>query len=352
MSRGGIIVLLLLLSLPPACSTIDSHLQNLTGSRAEQDTVMPNDPALSQAHATRARFFRAQGETNKSVQEMEWALAADPYNYEAAYHLGLLYLDLNQRTSARRVWEQGLLADQDGVERPFRGRAVAAMRAGVAELDRLEKPYGTPISILATQGAYQDSLRGSVAPAPSPPGNRDASGPVPEWAAAASSSVPPGLYPPGAAATSAVPPGQIPFYSRPGLPTGGVHPPGTFIPKPYVPNPEDGKPKAPAAAPAPRPASAAQPAPPVGCPPCEAQNSGKYAVLVSSNRRSASAQEQVKRLLAKGYQASVAVNKNARSGSWYVVWAGCCVPEKQARDLASLLNKQGLAQGARAAIPR
>jgi septal ring-binding cell division protein DamX len=81
------------------------------------------------------------------------------------------------------------------------------------------------------------------------------------------------------------------------------------------------------------------------------QNSGKYAVLVSSNRRQASAQEQVKSLNGKGYYATMAVNKNNR-GTWYVVWAGCCVPEKQAKDMALALNRQGLAKEAKAALPR
>jgi cell division septation protein DedD len=353
------------MSLLAACSTVDSHLQNQTGSRTEQKGIMPNDPALSQAHVNRAKFFRTQGEVNKSIQEMEWALAADPYNYETAYHLGLLYLDRNQRISARRVWEQGLLADQDGVERPDRGRAVAAMRAAVAELDRIEKPYGTPISILASQGAYQDNLRGTLAPPPgahasSPQGNRNSSAgglePVPEWAAGASSSVPAlppvaSYSPSGPLSGDTSPPGQGLSYSRPGLPPGGAYPPGAFVPQPYIPKPEDSKPRPAAPAPASRPAAAAKPAPPGACPPCGVQNSGKYAVLVSSNRRQASAQEQVKLLLSKGYQANMAINKNAQ-GSWYVVWAGCCVPEKQARELAAALNKQGLARGAKAAVPR
>jgi hypothetical protein len=375
MSGGKLIVWALLMgALMPACGAIESHLSSDPGSRNEQATLMPNDPALSQAHVVRARFFREQGDINKSVQEMEWALAADPYNYEAAYHQGLVYMELNQRLSARRVWEQGLRADQDGVERPFRAKAVAAMRAGLAELDRLEKPYPSPVAILASQGAYQDNLRGSVAQ------TAPATSSTPAWAAGVfdAAHIAPGARPPidapirppetapaiAPAAPEPSPPALAdnasagvplsPAYSRPGLPEPRESAaPGSFVPKPYVPSPDDGKPRAAASAPASRssaPAAGAKAAANSDCPPCGVQNSGKYAVLVSSNQQRGNAQEQVNRLNSKGYQATMAVNKNRR-GTWYVVWAGCCVPEKQARDLAGALNRQGLARDARAAAP-
>jgi tetratricopeptide (TPR) repeat protein len=366
MPRGKSSVLaVLLVFIAPACGMMDdSHLTPDLGSRSQQYVVMPSDPPLSQAHVMRARFFREQGEINKSVQEMEWALAADPYNYEAAYHLGLMYMDLNQRASARRVWEHGLKADQDGVERPLRAKSAAAIRAGLAELERIEKPYESPISILAGQGAYQDSLRGTPIPQ-----SGDAS--VPEWAsrAADASYVAPGIQPPlnapirppesAGMGSAAIASQALPVFSQPGLPgsnaagqTARTAP--VFTPKPYVPSPEDGKPRPTAPASSAR-SGAGSRAASADCPPCEVQsrvqNSGKYAVLVSSNRRQASAQEQVKSLNSKGYYATMAVNKNSR-GTWYVVWAGCCIPEKQAKDMALALNRQGLAREAKAALPR
>jgi cell division septation protein DedD len=117
-----------------------------------------------------------------------------------------------------------------------------------------------------------------------------------------------------------------------------------------VPDKEDGKPKPPSHAgaasssrAADRPASAAK-----DCPPC--QTSGKYAVLVSSNRQPAAAQNDLKRLQDKGHQASIAISKT-RSGTWHMVWAGCCTSESQARQLADRLVRQGFPRDLKVSVP-
>lgn len=319
------------------CGVYDS----ITGNNMER----ANDPNLSQAHMERARFFWAQGEPNRTIQEMEWAIAADPYNFEAAYNLGLMYLDQGQRMSARRVWQNALLALDDGVERPYsNARARAELQAALAELDKAERPLGTPQSILLRQelagggqSHYLDSASESaIIPAPAP------------------SETP--LAQPGAAAAVG---GSSASY--PGLPASGqmvAQAPaasGAPVPQPYVPRAEDGKPAPRAANKPPQSANKPQPARttqrPPECPPCAPQNTGKYAVLVSSNRQQKSAQADLNRLKAKGYNASIATNKTA-SGTWYVVWAGCCTSKEDAQKLALQLIKQGLSRDARAMVPQ
>ncbi len=313
-----------------------------------------NDPALSQAHVERAKFFWAQGEVNKTIQEMEWAVAADPYNYEAAYKLGLIYLDQGQRISARRIWENALLALDDGVERPYsNAKAKAELQAALAELNKSERPMGgsDPSAILARQEAAQggqSAYVGGASVAASAPSTseRPLSAPAGSGVAVA------GTY--GASA------GGGAYSSQPGLPTGqgqSAAPASAYTPKPYVSGQQPAKPAASRASaatgnkPASRGAtgSAQKPA---ACQPCGATaNAGKYAVQVSSNRQQSSAKADVACLAAKGYQASIAVNTTS-SGTWYVVWTGCCTSKEQAQKLASTLNKQRLACNARAAIPQ
>ena len=299
-------------------------------SISDSGGVRANDPNLSQAHIERAKFFRAQGELNKSIQEMEWAVAADPYNFEAVYHLGLLYLDQNQRLSARRVWEHGISSAQDEVERPDKAKYLAAMQAGLAELERLEKPWETPVAILSRQNAY---------PAPVAVGSYDQgsiSSSSTTTATITSSTT-------GSVGTVLAP---LPVTSsRPGMPATTSGASVAFAPKPYVPSPQDGKPAARSSS------STSRTTVRSDCPPCTPQATGKYAVQVSSNRQRAIAEAEVKRLNAKGHQASVAVN-NTANGTWYVVWAGCCVPQDKAKALLATLIKQGFPRDARVAIPK
>jgi cell division septation protein DedD len=347
-----------------ACATVTEYTGIEFGDR-DRDAV---DYNLSKAHMARADFFYQHGDMNRSIQEMEWAVAADHSNFDAAYNLGLMYLDQGRRSSARRVWETALRDMQDDSHSGYeQAMAHANVRAALAELDRVDRPpLASAESILVSQGVItsDNALSASTTPGYRPGTGGYPAGPVGRISAAGggaqigfeSAASQRGLMSSGARAGVALPGGAPPrvdapaadmgVASRPGL--AGVSAPA-FTPKPYVPSSEDGQSaarsdKASAASAGSDVSAAASP----DCPPC--QTSGKYAVLISSNRSQNTAQNDLKRLRDQGYQASIAVSKT-RSGAWHTVWAGCCTSETQARELAASLVKQGFPRDIRVSIP-
>lgn len=336
----------------------------VAGCGGSEKPMRANDPNLSQAHVERAKFFWAHGEVNKTIQEMEWALVANPYNYEAAYNLGLIYLDQGQRMSARRVWQDALLSMEDGggeqQEDYDNARKAADIRAALAELDKADRELGSPEAIVARQRAEQGQLLSETTVAQDGASQNAGQGggatttttTTTTTSGYSSYSSQPGLPQQSA-------PGQAPGVQASQITTGQASSTGSqassdkpggpqYQPKPYVPSPQDGKP-APRSQ-AGRSGSGSSRA--SDCPPCAPQSSGKYAVQVSSNRQQKNAQNDVKRLSDKGYYATIATNQTA-SGTWYVVWAGCCTSQEQAQKLAAALKSKSLIpMDARVTIPK
>lgn len=326
------------------------------GCGSSPPPMRTSDPNLSQAHLERAKFFWAHGEVNKTIQEMEWALAANPYNYNAAYNLGLIYLDQGQRISARRVWENALLSMEDGGEQMEdydNARVAADIRAALAELEKADRQLGRPEAILARQQAEQTGIGESLIGNDS---SYSTSSVVTTTSSYASQTGQTQTTVGTAGATSGTgTAGTSTATSTTGATSATGNKPLQFQPKPYVPHPQDGKPRATGSRQTSGQASSQGSSGQTrvaDCPPCAPQRSGQYAIQVSSNRQESNAKADARRLSNKGYHASISANQLA-SGTWYVVWVGCCTSKEQAEKLAAQLKRERLIPNdARVVIPR